>query len=43
MDFHANKMGIGIIREAAIGGTYFRDIYSCVNGKWYKKSWKEFG
>ena len=21
---------------------YFRDIYSSVNGKWYKKSWKEF-
>ena len=20
----------------------FRDIYSSVNGKWYKKSWKEF-
>ena len=24
------------------GGTYFRDIYSGVNGKWYRKSWKEF-
>ena len=24
------------------GGTCFRDIYSGVNGKWYKKSWKEF-
>ena len=21
---------------------YFRDIYSSVNGKWYKNSWKEF-
>ena len=26
----------------AFGGTYFRDIYSGVNGKWYRKSWKEF-
>ena len=25
-----------------MGGTYFRDIYSGVNGKWYKKSWKKF-
>ena len=24
------------------GGTYFRDIYSGINGKWYGKSWKEF-
>ena len=23
------------------GGTYFRDIYSGVNGKWYRNSWKE--
>ena len=25
-----------------MGGRYYRDIYSNVNGKWYKKSWKEF-
>ena len=31
-----------IITEGAFGGTYFRDIYSNVNGKWYKNSWKEF-
>ena len=24
------------------GGTSFRDIYSGVNDKWYRKSWKEF-
>ena len=42
MDFGANKTPIDIIREGAFGGTYFRDIYSGVNGKWYKKSWKEF-
>ena len=42
MDFGANKTSVDIIREHAFGGTYFRDIYSGVNGKWYKKSWKEF-
>ena len=24
------------------GGTYFRDIYSGINGKWHRKSWKAF-
>ena len=42
MDFGANKMPIEVIREGTFGGTYFRDIYSSVNGKWCKKSWKEF-
>ena len=42
MDFSPNKMPIEIIKEGAFGGTYFRDIYSNVIGKWYKKSWKEF-
>ena len=23
-------------------GTYFRDIHSGINSKWYRKSWKEF-
>ena len=32
---------IEVVREGAFGGTYFRNIYSSVNGKWYKKSWKE--
>ena len=31
-----------MIKEGAFGGTYFRDIYSGVNSKWYKNSWKEF-
>ena len=35
-------MPIEVIREGAFGGTYFRDIYSGINGKWYRKSWKEF-
>ena len=42
MDFGPNKTLIGVIREGVFGGTYFRDIYSGINGKWYKNSWKEF-
>ena len=41
MDFGANKTPVEVIKKGAFG-TYFRDIYSGVNGKWYKKSWKEF-
>ena len=42
MDFSPNKTPVEVIKEGAFGGTYFRDIYSSVNGDWYKKSWKEF-
>ena len=42
MEFGANKTPVGIIKSGAFGGTYFRDIYSSINGKWYKTSWKEF-
>ena len=42
MDFGANKRPIEVTKEGAFGGTYFRDIYFDVNGKWYKMSWKEF-
>ena len=42
MNFGASKTPIEVIKEGAFGGTYFRDIYSSVNNKWYKKSWKEF-
>ena len=42
MDFRPNKTPIEIIRESEFGGTYFRDIYSGINEKWYKNSWKEF-
>ena len=41
MDFSPNKP-IEIIKEGAFERTYFRDIYSGINGKWYKNSWKEF-
>ena len=40
MDSGANKTAVEIIREGAFGGTYFRDIYSSINVKWYNKSWK---
>ena len=42
MDFTPNKTPVEVIREGAFGGTYFRDIYSGINEKWYKNSWKEF-
>ena len=40
--FGVNKSPVDVISEGAFGGTYFRDIYSGVNGKWYRNSWKEF-
>ena len=42
MDFGTNKTPVKIINEGAFEGTYFRHIYSGVNGKWYKNSGKEF-
>ena len=42
MEFHPNISPIDVIKKGAFGGTYFRDIYSNVNNKWYNNSWKEF-
>ena len=42
MLFNPNKTPIEIIKEGAFGKTYFRDICSSINGKWYRNSWKEF-
>ena len=42
MYFGANKTPVKIIKEGAFGGTYFRHIYSGVNRKWCRNSWKEF-
>ena len=42
MDFGSNETPVEEIKEGAYGGTYFRDIYSGINGKWHRKSWKEF-
>ena len=36
MNFSPNKTPIET-KEGAFGGTYFRDIYSGINKKWYKK------
>ena len=42
MDFGPNVSPVEIIKKGAFGGTYFRNIYSGVNDKFYKTSWKEF-
>ena len=42
MNFSPNKTPVEVISEGTFGGTYFRDIYSGINGKWYRNSWKEF-
>ena len=42
MEFGANKTPVEVIKEGAFEGTYFRDIYSGVNNRWYRKSQKEF-
>ena len=40
MDFGTNKTPIEVTKKGAFGGTYFRDIYSGVNDRWYKDSRK---
>ena len=42
MDFKPNISPVEIIKKGAFSGTYFRDIYSSVNDRFYKNSWKEF-
>ena len=41
MDFGVNKAPVEVIKEGAFGGTCFREIYSSINEKWNRKSWKE--
>ena len=36
MDFRPNITPIDMIKKGAFGETYFRDIYSGINGKWYR-------
>ena len=38
MDFGANKTPAEVIKKGAFGRTYLLNIYSGVNGKWYRKS-----
>ena len=40
MNFSPNRTAIEIIKEVSFGGTYFKEIYFCINNKWYKNSWK---
>ena len=42
MGFKPNISPVEVIKKGAFGGTYFRDIYSGVNGKFFKNGWKEF-
>ena len=42
MEFHPNIAAIDVIKKGAFRGTYFRDIYSNITGKFYKISRKEF-
>ena len=42
MNFGTYKATVEVIKEGTFGGTYFRDIYSGANAKWYRKSWKGF-
>ena len=42
MKFDANRTPIEVTKEGEFGATYFRYIYSGINGKWYRKLWKEF-
>ena len=42
MNFGTNKTPVEVIKEGVFGRTFFRDIYSGINGKLYTKSWKEF-
>ena len=41
MEFRPDISLIDVIKKGAFGGAYFRDIYSRVNNKFYKSSWKE--
>ena len=38
MGFGANKTTVEVIKEGTFEGTYFKSIYSGINGKWYRKS-----
>ena len=42
MNISTNKTSIEVIKKESLGGTYFRDIYFCINSEWYRKSWIEF-
>ena len=37
MRFGTNRTPVEATKEGTFEGTYFRDIYSGINGKWYGK------
>ena len=37
MNFGTNKAPIEVIKEGTFERKYFRDFYSDINGKWYRK------
>ena len=41
MDFGSNITSVEVIKRGTFGGSYFRDIYSTINDKWYIKSWNK--
>ena len=42
MDLEPNVSLVEVIKKGAFDGTYFRNIYSGENDKFYEDSWKEF-
>ena len=36
MELKPNISPVDVIKNGAFGGTYFRDIFSGVNNRWYK-------
>ena len=42
MNFRPDITPVEVIKEGESERTCFGDIYSGINGKWYRKSWKEF-
>ena len=42
MKFYPSISPIDVIKKGAFGGTYFRNICSNVNNKFYRNTWKEF-
>ena len=42
MDFGAIKTPVQVMKEGAFGGKYFGNIYSGINRKCYRISWKKF-
>ena len=42
MEFNPKKTPLEVIKEGAFGRTYFRHVYSGVDGKRYRELWNKF-